>query len=281
MDENIIEVRDLHYTYSDGTQALKGVSLCIKRGQTTAFLGGNGAGKSTLFLSLNGVLMPSAGTLLLGGNPYDYSPRGLKRLRSTVGIVFQDSDSQLFSANVYRDISFGAVNLKLPDEEVRTRVELAMEKLKISHLRDKPTHSLSFGQKKRVAIAGVLVMEPQILILDEPTAGLDPKGVSELMKVLEDIRQENGMTVILATHDVDIIPLYSDYVYVMDSGKMLLEGTSQEVFKEAARLRDANLRLPRIGHLMEILRDKDGFEIGDCALTISKARKALKELRLK
>jgi len=280
MIENILEARDLHYTYSDGTQALKGLTLGIKQGKTTAVLGGNGAGKSTLFLSLNGIYKPTTGAVLFKGLPLDYSRKGLKNLRKSVGIVFQDPDSQLFSANVYQDISFWAVNMKLPAEEVRKRVNIAMEQTGITHLKDKPTHCLSFGQKKRVAIAGVLAMEPEVLVLDEPTAGLDPMGVSEIMKLLREIQQELGLSVVIATHDIDIIPLYCDYTYVLDQGKIVLAGTPKEVFGQPDGLREVNLRLPRIGHLMEILKDKDGFAFNDTANTISEARRLLKDWKI-
>jgi len=277
MNENILEVKDLHYTYTDGTHALKGLTLGIKQGMTTAVLGGNGAGKSTLFLSLNGIYKPTAGEVLFKGFPLDHSRKGLKDLRKSVGIVFQDPDSQLFSASVYQDISFGAVNMKLPEEVVRRRVDTAMERTGISHLKDKPTHCLSFGQKKRVAIAGVLAMEPEVLVLDEPTAGLDPMGVSEIMKLLREIQKELGLSVVISTHDIDIVPLYCDYAYVMDQGRIMLEGTPKEVFGHRDEIRSVNLRLPRIGHLMEILKEKDDFEFEDIANTISEARKALND----
>lgn len=277
MNGNILEAQDLHYTYTDGTLALKGVNLGIKRGQTTAILGGNGAGKSTLFLNFNGIHKPSSGRVLFNGKPLDYSHKGLKELRRSVGIVFQDPDNQLFSASVYQDISFGLVNMKLPEDEIRRKVDSAMERTGISHLKDKPTHCLSFGQKKRVAIAGVLAMEPEVLILDEPTAGLDPMGVSEIMKLLKETQRELGISVVISTHEIDIVPLYCDCVYVMNEGKIILEGTPKEVFSEKEAIRSVHLRLPRIGHLMEILKDKDDFEFRETAVTISEARKVLKD----
>ena len=277
MIENILEVKDLHYTYTDGTHALKGVTLDIKQGMTTAVLGGNGAGKSTLFLSLNGTLKPTAGKVLFKGLQLDYSRKGLRDLRKSVGIVFQDPDSQLFSASVLQDISFGPINMKLPEEEVRKRVNAAMDRIGISHLKDKPTHCLSFGQKKRVAIAGVLAMEPEVLVLDEPTAGLDPMGVSEIMKLLRKIQKDLGLSVVISTHDIDIVPLYCDYAYVMDQGRIVLEGTPKEVFAHRDEIRSVNLRLPRIGHLMEVLKEKDDFEFSENANTISEARKALND----
>ncbi len=277
MNNNILEVKDLHYTYADGTLALKGVNLGIKKGQTTAILGSNGAGKTTLFLAFNGILKPSSGRVLFNGKPLDYSQKGLKELRKSVGIVFQDPDNQLFSASVYQDISFGVVNMKLPKEEARKRVDAAMIRTGISHLKDKPTHCLSFGQKKRAAIAGVLAMEPEVLVLDEPTAGLDPSGVSEIMKLLLETQKELGISIVISTHDIDIVPLYCDCAYVMNEGKIILEGTPRDVFSEKEAIRSVHLRLPRIGHLMEILKDKDDFAFRETAVTISEARKALKE----
>ena len=273
-----IEVKDLTYAYPDGTPALQGVSFGAEQGEVTGILGSNGAGKSTLFLNLNGVLTPQGGQVLLDGEPVSYARRNLPELRRRVGLVFQDPDDQLFSADVYRDISFGAVNLGLPETEVRRRVEDAMTRTGVSALRDKPTHALSYGQKKRVAIAGVLVMEPSVMILDEPTAGLDPQGVSDIMTLLRDIRKSLGVTVILATHDMDIVPLYCDRVYLLSGGRMVTHGTPEEVFRRPELLRENHLRLPRIAHLMEILRDRDGVDVNRGAATISAARQEILRL---
>ena len=203
--------------------------------------------------------------------------KGLTELRRRVGIVFQDPDDQLFSADVYRDISFGAVNLGLPEAEVRRRVEAAMERTGVSHLRDKPTHALSFGQKKRAAIAGVLVMEPEVLILDEPTAGLDPQGVSDLLELLASLRDGLGMTILMATHDMDVVPLCCDYAYLLGGGSVLARGTPEELFAQAELLRANHLRLPRIAHLMAILRDRDGLDVAPVG-TIGAARRELLRL---
>ena len=261
----------------DGTAALKGINLRAERGKITGILGANGAGKSTLFLNLNGVLQPSDGEILLDGVPVKRDRKGLTELRRRVGIVFQDPDDQLFSADVYRDISFGAVNLGLPEAEVRRRVEAAMERTGVSHLRDKPTHALSFGQKKRVAIAGVLVMEPEALILDEPTAGLDPQGVSDLLELLTSLRDSQGMTILMATHDMDVVPLCCDYAYLLGGGSVLAQGTPEELFTKAELLRANHLRLPRIAHLMAILRDRDGLDVTPVG-TIGAARRELLRL---
>ena len=276
MDENILEAKDLYYTYADGTKALNGINMKVKKGKITAILGGNGAGKSTLFLNFNSILKPSKGQILHKEKPVDYSRNGLKALRKAIGLVFQDPDNQLFSASVYQDVSFGPVNLKLSEEEIKVKVEKALQRTGISELREKPTHCLSFGQKKRVAIAGIIAMEPEVIILDEPTAGLDPMGVGEIMKLLKEMQEEMGITIVIATHDIDLVPLYCDDVYVMDKGQIVLKGAPKEIFREADVLRSVHLRLPRIAHLMEILEKEDGFNFEDTASTISEARRILK-----
>ena len=273
-----IQAEDLCYTYEDGTVALDHITFGAEQGKVTGILGANGAGKSTLFLSLNGVLTPKSGRVTLAGQPVRYDKKGLLELRRRVGIVFQDPDDQLFSADVYRDVSFGGVNLGLPAEEVRRRVEAALERTGVSHLRDKPTHALSYGQKKRVAIAGVLVMEPEVLILDEPTAGLDPHGVSELMHLLSQLRDSLNMTILLATHDMDVVPISCDYAYLLGQGHVLLEGTPGELFSKPEVLRANQLRLPRMAHLMEILREQDGLDADVSAATISAVRRELLRL---
>lgn len=222
-----IQAEDLCYTYEDGTVALDHITFAAEQGKVTGILGANGAGKSTLFLSLNGVLTPKSGKVLLGGQPVRYDKKGLLELRRRVGIVFQDPDDQLFSADVYRDVSFGGVNLGLPAEEVRRRVEGALERTGVSHLRDKPTHALSYGQKKRVAIAGVLVMEPEVLILDEPTAGLDPKERARLRDHI--YRRAQDRIVLLATHIVSDIEAIADCILLMKEGRLLRAGTAAQL----------------------------------------------------
>jgi len=273
MCENLMEVQELHYKYEDGTHALKGVDIQIRKGRTTAIVGGNGAGKSTFFLSLNGIYKPHSGKIMFRGNPIDYSRKGINELRRLVGIVFQDPDKQLFSSSVYKDVSFGLMNLKLTEEEIRKRVDNALFKTGITDIKHKPTHSLSYGQKKRVAMAGVLVMEPELVVLDEPTAGLDPLGVVEIMKLLKENKEQLGLTIVMATHDIDIVPIYCDYVYVLEDGKVIIEGTPKKIFSKPDLLRNAGLRLPRIAHLMEILNKKDGFGLDNIGITISNARK--------
>lgn len=274
---NILETKELCYSYQDNSLALDHLSLSFEKGKTTALLGGNGAGKSTLFLNLNGVLTPDSGQVLLDGTPIQYHKKGLIELRQRVGIVFQDPNDQLFSASVLKDISFGAVNLKLPPQEIRSRVEQAAEQTGITSLLHSPTHALSFGQKKRVAIAGVLVMRPEIIILDEPTAGLDPAGVSEVLSLLEQMKRQSGTTILIATHDIDLVPLHCDYAYLLDRGQKILEGSPAKLFEQKAKIREHRLRLPRIAHLTEILQKKDHLPIEDAA-TISQVRRGILHL---
>jgi cobalt/nickel transport system ATP-binding protein len=275
---NILKTENLSYKYDDDRYALRSLTIGFEKGKITTILGANGAGKSTLFLNMNGILKPTEGTVKFKGENIGRSKKEIKNLRRSVGIVFQDPDDQLFSASVFQDVSFGAMNLKLPEDEVIRRTESALERTGISHLRDKPTHALSFGQKKRAAIAGILVMEPEVIILDEPTAGLDPMGVSSLMHLLQDICRSEGTTIIMSTHDIDIVPVYSDYIYVLDRGQLLTQGKSEEVFSQTELLREHNLRLPRISHLLEVLNKCDRLECDFSKATISGARREILEL---
>ncbi len=275
---NIIEVRNLCYSYEDGEPALDNINLDIAKGKTTAVLGGNGAGKSTLFLNLNGVLKPKSGSVYFEGREIKYSKKELLELRRKIGIVFQDPDDQLFSASVIKDVSFGLMKLGLELDEIRARIDAVVGQTGIESVMDKPTHALSFGQKKRVAIAGVLVMRPEVIILDEPTAGLDPQGVSEILGLLCDIREKTGVTVLISTHDIDLVPLYCDEAVVLDKGKVVFSGLPGRLFSRPELLREHNLRLPRINHLMNILHDRDGLAVDTTAATISQARRSIVNL---
>jgi len=243
--EDILELKDVSYTYPDGTKALKKVSLKIKKGGKIAVLGPNGAGKSTLFLNLNGVFKPTSGKIFFEGKEVSHNHSALKELRKKVGIVFQDPDTQLFSASVLQEVSFGPLNLKLPEDIVQKRVENALCSLDIFHLKDRPTHFLSYGQKKKVSIADIIACEPQVIIFDEPTAYLDPKHSLEMIKLMEEMSQK-GTTVILSTHDVDLAYSWADYVFVMKEGKIIKEGTPLEIFSDEKLLGEADLVQPLV-----------------------------------
>jgi cobalt/nickel transport system ATP-binding protein len=201
--EPAICIRDLSYTYPDGTEALKEVSLEISRGESVALLGPNGAGKSTLTLHLNGILKGKEGSVEIFGDKIGEAD--LKKIRKRVGIVFQDPDDQLFMPTLFDDLAFGPMNLELPQDEVKERVEIALRKVGLSGFEDRMPHHLSFGQKKRAAFAAVLSMEPDILVLDEPTLNLDPRSRFEVIHVIEELHKE-GKTIIIATHDVNAVP---------------------------------------------------------------------------
>jgi len=275
---NVVETVDVTYQYPDGTKALNEINFTAPEGKIIALLGPNGAGKSTLFLHFNGILKPTTGHVKIEGNPVNYERKGLKKLRQRIGIVFQNPDDQLFAPTVAEDVAFGPLNLDLPKEEVENRVEEALKRVGMEGFENKPPHHLSGGQKKRVAIAGILAMQPKIMVLDEPTSGLDPRGASQIMKLLYKLNRE-GITIIISTHDVDLVPLYAYQVYIISEGNIIKEGSPQNVFADVETIRKANLRLPRIAHLMEILQKKDNLPFDKpYPLTIGEARqKLLKE----
>ena len=277
----MLKANNISYSYDDGTQALKNVNLEVKKGEIVALLGKNGAGKSTLFLHFNGIIKPEDGEIIIDGETLKYDKKSLVKFRQKVGIVFQNPDDQLFAPTVEEDVAFGPLNLGLSQEETEKRVTDALKKVGMEGFERKAPHHLSGGQKKRVAIAGILAMQPEVMVLDEPTSGLDPKGASDILKLLYELNEE-GMTIIISTHDVDLVPIYSSKVYVISSGEIIKSGTPKEVFEDVELVRKANLRLPRVAHLFEILDKKDGFNLnGNYPLTISEARKLANELHCK
>ncbi|WP_377290700.1 energy-coupling factor ABC transporter ATP-binding protein [Rhizobium sp. SG2393] len=249
----ILQAINIGYAYPGGGVALDGASLSVGRGEKLALLGPNGAGKSTLFLTLNGTLKPDRGTILLDGAPVGTGRADLKRLRARVGLVLQDPDDQLFAATVVEDVSFGPMNLGLSTGEVRTRVDEALASLGITALAARPTHMLSFGQKKRVAIAGLIAMRPDVLLLDEPTAGLDPSGVEELMAVLSALAAA-GTALVVATHDMEAAYGFADRVAVVSGRRVAREGRPEAVFADAALLAEAGLRPPIVYEIVERLK---------------------------
>lgn len=252
--EIILKLEGVCHTYDDGTQALKEIDLAIRRGERLAVMGANGSGKSTLFLTLNGIYKPTKGTLSFKGIPVDYSRKGLFKLREKVGIVFQDPDNQLFSASVVQEISFGILNLGVPEEQARTRVETVMEELHITPFRDKPTHFLSGGQKKRVSIADILVMDPEVIIFDEPAAALDPRHARLIDDMIDEL-SERGITVILSTHDVDRALIWADRIVLLDEGLIVGEGSPEEIFQQEDLLLHTNLEKPAVLRVHQALCD--------------------------
>lgn len=273
----MLEVKNIKYSYNSNYQALKGVSLKVEKGEMVALLGKNGAGKSTLFLHLNGIYRPDEGQVFIDGEELKYDKKSLLKFRQKVGIVFQNPDDQIFAPTVEEDVAFGPLNLGLPMGEVQDRVEDALVRVGMAGYEKTAPHHLSGGQKKRVAIAGILAMKPEIMVLDEPTAGLDPQGVIELSKLLRELNNE-GITIIISTHDVDLVPNYAEKVFVLVDGLLIAEGTPKEIFAKPEILEKANLKVPMITELFQKL-EADGFDMdGDYPLTIDEARTKFLEL---
>lgn len=252
MDEYILQTRNLSFKYPDGTEALKNINLDIKKGKKVAFLGVNGSGKSTLFLNFNGVLKPTQGSVIYNGAEVKYNGKSLMELRKNVGIVFQDPENQLFSASVYQEVSFGAMNLKLGEKEVSKRVEEALRDVGMYDYKDKAVHFLSYGQKKRVAIADILVMNPEVIVFDEPTSSLDPKHSKQIVEIFDEINKA-GITVILSTHDVNIAYAWADYVIVMRNGEIVGEGAPELVFSDEKLIEECYLEKPIILEVFQTL----------------------------
>ncbi|MFD5860694.1 energy-coupling factor ABC transporter ATP-binding protein [Streptomyces chartreusis] len=238
----LVALRGASYAYEDGPVVLSGLDFDVREGRALALLGRNGSGKTTLMRLLSGGLKPHDGRLTVEGTPVAYDRRGLTRLRTTVQLVVQDPDDQLFAASVAQDVSFGPLNLGLPDAEVRARVDEALAALDITRLADRPTHLLSYGQRKRTAIAGAVAMRPRVLILDEPTAGLDPDGQERLLTTLGGLRA-SGTTVVMATHDVDLALRWADDAALLTPAGVRT-GPADAMLARTDLLREAGLRLP-------------------------------------
>ncbi|MEE0741871.1 MAG: energy-coupling factor ABC transporter ATP-binding protein [Emergencia sp.] len=252
MKDIIVETKDLTYVYADGTKALDGINLNIERGERIAIMGANGSGKSTFFLTLNGISRPTSGKVYIDGKEIDYSRKGLIEVRRKVGIVFQDPDNQLFSSSVRQEISFGLFNIGYGPQEVREKVEAVIRDLNIESFSEKPTHFLSGGQKKRVAVADILVMEPEIMILDEPASGLDPKHIKLLDDIIDQLT-DRGITVIIATHDAQRSLSWADRLILFHEGKIIGEGKPVDVLRDAELLQTTNLEKPAVLKLFDHL----------------------------
>lgn len=272
----MLKIENLHYTYEDGTAALGGIDLEIAKGEFLAMLGSNGSGKTTLIKHLNGLLRPSLGRVLLEGRPIESVED--QEVFSRIGIVFQDPNDQLFAATVEEDVAFGPINMGLGPQEVKERVHRSLHMVNMENYARKAVHALSHGQKKRICVAGILAMEPQVIVLDEPTAGLDPMGVHSLMHLLEDLNKKQGITMVMATHVVDLVPLFMSKIAILSRGKLLRCGTPDEVFGDPEALEKAKLHLPLIAELMHILKTRDHVKLHHMPLTVGEARREILRL---
>jgi len=245
--ERIIVVEDLHFKYPDGTWALRGLSFSIARGKKVALMGHNGAGKSTLLWHLNGLFLPQQGKVQVEGR--EITPSTEKWVRTRGGLVFQDPDDQVFSTTVKEDVAFGPRNLGLSPAEVEKRVQAALVAVGMLEYQDRAPQNLSYGQKKRVAIAGVLAMEPEVILLDEPLAFLDPAAQANLYFLLEELHRQ-GKTLLVATHDVDFAASWAEQVLILKEGKLLAQGEPELLLNEDI-VREAELRLPIVAQIFQ------------------------------
>ena len=242
---SILETRNVSYSYADGTQALNGVSISLEEGKKIALVGPNGAGKSTLMLMFNGILRPSAGEIVFHGRALQYDSTSLREIRRKVGMVFQNPDDQIFAPTVYQDVAFGPVNLGFPPEKVERYVSYALSYVGLCGYEQRPPHHLSGGEKKRVAIAGILAMEPEVIILDEPTSNLDPASSEEIMEMLDELNL-GGKTMIISTHDVDLAYRWADELLLMENGQLLHQGEPSSIFTNQELVTRARMKLPLV-----------------------------------
>lgn len=266
----VLQVNNVKHKYHDGTLALRGAQLSVYKGEFLSILGPNGSGKTTLLKHLNGLLKPSDGEVLLMGKPL--SKYSSKEIFQKVGIVFQDPNDQLFAPTVRDDVAYGPTNLGLNKDEVKNRVDEALRLVGMSPYGQKNVNALSFGQKKRICVAGVLAMQPDILLLDEPTCGLDPEGVNSIMALLKELNRTRNITIIMSTNCVDLVPVYMDRLAIMYQGRTLKTGTPETVFSDDKTIKQARLDLPQIAQLMQILREEDNVLMDELPLTIGRAR---------
>jgi cobalt/nickel transport system ATP-binding protein len=273
-----IDIRDLKYVYPDGCVALDDVSIKVLMGERVAILGPNGAGKSTLLMLISGLLKPSKGSVhVLGMSVSENS----YKIRSSLGLVFQDPDDQLFCPTLWEDVTFGLLNMGLDEDEVVKRGKEALRSVGLDGYEERAPHHLSAGEKKKAAIATVLAMRPKILILDEPTANLDPKGKTELVKIINNLHKSQKITLVVATHDVDFIPLVADRAYILNK-RLIAEGNLEDLFSNSDMIREAGLEPPSVTRLFELLNQSIGFnDIKSLPLTIEQALYEIKRCFLK
>lgn len=240
---SILEAHNVSFAYGPGKWAIREMNFTLESPRRVALLGANGVGKSTLMLLLNGTLRPHEGDLAVLGRPMDYSKSGLQWLHRKVGIVLQDPDDQLFGATVEQDVAFGPLNNGILSDEARKLVMRTLEGLGIVHLADRPIHELSLGEKKRVALAGVLVLDPEIILLDEPTAGLDFVGITSMLNLLGGLHK-TGTTIVISTHDTDLAYEWVEDAWVLRDGHIAAQGPVEQVMQQREVLQAAHLRVP-------------------------------------
>lgn len=264
------------FRYPDGTVALADVKLAVKAGEFCGLLGANGSGKTTLLKIMDGLIRDYQGSVLLdSSNILKLHPREIYR---KMGLVFQNPDDQLFASSVFEDVAFGPRNMGFAETTVAEKVAVALEQVEMADLAAKNIHHLSYGQKKRVCIAGLLAMGHEILLLDEPTAGLDPMGEYRMMELLQKLNRESLVTIVMATHSVDLVPLFLDRLHILSKGRVVRSGTPEEVFTNPAEMAGVKLRLPHIAELIHQLKHEEKLPFKRVPLTVGDARREMVEM---
>ncbi len=272
----VLECREIWFEYPDGARILKNIDFRVARGRIVALLAPNGAGKTTLLKIIARLLKPRRGKVLLDGQAIDKMTT--KTLYHKLGLVLQNPQDQIFANTVEEDVAFGPRNLNLPEKEVHRRITASLTAVGAEELRYKSTSHLSFGEQKRICLAGVIAMQPSVLLLDEPTASLDPQGEHAFLRLLHTINQTQGTTVIAATHSVDLIPGFADEVLILKDGSIAAAGTPLEVFSNPKLIEQSNLRLPYIGELMLRLKNENALPEGPLPLSVEDAHQRLVEI---
>jgi cobalt/nickel transport system ATP-binding protein len=273
VDNLIYSVKGVSYKYPDGTHALHDISLDVQKGRFIGLLGANGSGKTTLLRAMDKLFKGVKGSVYLCG--VDINTLSPKEIYKKVGLVFQNPDDQLFAPTLFEDVAFGPTNMGFSAGKVKKRVMQALDEVDLTGLEKKSVHNLSYGQRKRACIAGLLAMGHEILLLDEPTAGLDPMGEYKMMRLLQRLNKENGVTVIMATHSVDLVPVFLDELFILSKGKITRGGTPEEVFNAPEDMANIKLRLPHIAELIYKLKHEDKMDFDRIPLTIGEARREI------
>jgi len=280
---SILEVKNLTHSYSGNTpfvnDAVKNVSFTVEAGEILGIIGHTGSGKSTLVQHLNGLLKPTEGSVLLENSDIWENPKEIRKIRSRVGLVFQYPEYQLFEETVYEDIAFGPKNMGLDGEELKERIQEISKivGIKPEYLQKSP-FDLSGGEKRRVAIAGVMAMRPQVIVFDEPTAGLDPKGRETVMKIIKDYRDTYSATVIIISHSMEDMALLADKLLVMNKGSLYMMGTVAEVFSKYEELKSIGLNVPIVTRVFKLMKN-NGLDVDENVFTVAQAVEVLKGLK--
>ncbi|MBN1133791.1 MAG: ATP-binding cassette domain-containing protein [Methanosarcinaceae archaeon] len=267
MTQEAISIRSLNYSYPDGTKALEDVTIKVESGEKVVIIGPNGAGKTTLFLHLNGTIRSLEDNVNVFGK--NIGRMATEERIKEVGIVFQDPDDQLFMPTIFDDVAFGPINMGLDEGEVERRVKKALATVGLLGYEDRVPHHMSYGQKKKAALASVLSMEPRILVLDEPTANLDPRSRVDFIRVINDLNKKEGITIVIAMHDVNALPELSDRVYVLNR-RVVAEGSPRKIFSDISLLKENNLEAPEVFNLFKVLRCF-GYNCDDLPLSMYEA----------